>query len=173
LTEIVPIRPSLVPDQVTDSNDVALFETYDGVTLSPEEVAFANIYTDPERGHFSPPRTWCILRGKTKDTDQTGLRWYRKPHIQKAIAYRLEAFLPSENEALAELKDVAMSDWADHVELKTRKGEIVSVRMDLASKVRALEIILRAHNRLDNNAATVVPIQININVPGMDQEDLA
>lgn len=156
------------PDEI---EELDIYESYDGVELSPEEIRFVNFYVGEAR--FSASKAFCLTRGKTVDHNKVGIKWVRKPHIMKAISYRLEAEGATELEALAELKRVAMAPFEDLIDVKMRNGEVVSVRMDLASKVRANEIILRAHNRLDNKTAAMIPIQVNINVPGMDAEDIA
>ena len=76
--------------------------------------------------------------------------------------------------ALAELADVAFSEWRDHIDIKMRNGEVINTRMDLSSKVRANELILKAWGRLDPNSSQVNNgVVINIITPGIAEEDLA
>jgi hypothetical protein len=55
-----------------------------------------------------------------------------------------------------------------------RNGEIISTRMDLSSKVRANELILKAHGKLDGNPnQNNNGVVINIVTPGIKPDDLA
>src|SRR5690348_14035026 len=146
-------------------------ESYGGVMLTPKEVTFVNNYVGPAK--FSAQKAWCLTNEVEKDWNATGGKWLRKPHIAEAVKARLEGEGLTAEAALAELKEVALAEWQDFLDVKTRNGEIVSVRMDLASKVRANEIILRAHNRLDNQAAVQNAIVVNINTPGLTEDELA
>jgi hypothetical protein len=144
-------------------------EAYDGVQLSAREVAFVNAYITNK---FNAAAAYRSI-GSASDAAKSGTDMVHKAHISKAIKYRLDAMGLQAEEALAELKDVALADFRDLIDVKMRNGEVVNVKMDLASKVRALEIILRAHNRLDNKATAQAAIQININTPGLKEDDLA
>ncbi len=166
----VSVRESFVPDAVYDGDNDNLLESYEGVQLTPLEVAFVEAYVGPSK--FSAAAAYRKVR-----PGQTGTHYaaslLRKPHIAKAIKFRLDTVGASAEVALSELTDVALSEWRDHIDIKMRNGEEVSVKMDLASKVRALEIILRAHNRLDNKSAVQNAVIVNINTPGIKEDDLA
>jgi hypothetical protein len=162
-----------ISDDVTfieDENGVSR-EIYGGVELDPKEIAFVNFYVG--EAHFSAMKAYEMVSG-AKDTKRMSARWSKKPHIQKAIRYRLETMGATAEAALAELADVAFSDWRDHVDIKMRNGEIISTRMDLSSKVRANELILKAHGKLDGNPnANNNGVVINIVTPGLKPDELA
>ena len=172
LSEIVP-RESITPDLVIpgDHSDVTL-EEYDGIALDPIEIAFVNYYVG--RAKFNAGEAYRLARGlENRDWNGTGAAYLRRPHVMKAINNRLEVVGASDLEVLAELKDVAFSEWRDHIDVKMRNGEVLSTRMDLSSKVRAMELLLKASGKLDPKPQTNVPVQVNINMPGMDEKDLA
>ena len=159
-----------MPDQVYDGDDDNMLESYEGVQLTPLEVAFVEEYVGPS--NFNAHKAYNKVRGN-KGITRHSADMVRKPHVAKAIKYRLDIVGASAEVALSELTEVALSEWRDHIDIKMRNGEEVSVKMDLASKVRALEIILRAHNRLDNKSAVQNAVIVNINTPGINEDDLA
>ena len=163
-------RQPLVPDAVYDANQEVPDDFYEGVYLTPLEIQFVNYYVGESR--FSAADAYNRARGKN-DRQNQGYKLLHRPHIAAAIKDRLKANALSAEEALSELATVAMAPLGDLVEVKTRNGEVVDVKVDLAPKVRALEIILRAYNMLDNKAAVQAAIQVNINTPGLSEDELA
>lgn len=168
-------RSTMNPDAVYASDeevrDLLSIETYEGVTLSYKEIAFVDAYVGDAR--FNASKAYRMVSGVSDDSNRVGLAWMKKPHIIRAIQDRLNANGLSAEAALQELKDVALAEWRDLVEVKMRNGEVLDAKIDLAPKVRALEIILRAHNRLDNKTAAQAAIVVNINTPGLNEDDLA
>lgn len=146
------------------------FERHDGVELSPMEIAFVEHYCGD--ANFSAAKAFALAKGKGKDHNSVGSVWMTKPHIQKAIKWRMESLGLTREESLASLKRIATADWSEMVDVKVAGEEIVAVKMDLMPIVRANEIILRAHGALDNKQGVTVPIQININT-NIPEEDLA
>jgi hypothetical protein len=168
-------RESLTPDAViqggTEHDDDYAMRVYDGVMLSDEEVAFVNEYID---NGFDAKAAYRAVRKVTgKGSDINGYAWRKKPHIQRAISDRLNIMGLSAEESLMALRDIAMSDWRDHVNLKMANGEIIDAKMDLSAVVRANEIILRAHNALDNGNGNQQAVVVNIVTPGLTEDELA
>jgi hypothetical protein len=163
---------SLVPDAIYQSGEeVEVYESYDGIELTPQESAFCDFYVGDAR--FVGGTAYQMATGVKEDWNRTAGKWLAKPHIKKAIKARLDVVGLTTEAALAELKEVALADFRDLIDVKMRNGEVISTRMDLGSKVRALEIILRAHNALDNQAAVQNAVVININTPGLHEDELA
>jgi hypothetical protein len=161
-----------IGDDVTFIEDeTGLREIHGGVELDHKEVAFVNFYVGEAR--FSADKAYQMATG-VSGRSVNASRWAKKPHIQRAIRYRLEAAGATAEAVLAELADVAFSEWRDHVDIKMRNGEIISTRMDLSSKVRAGELILKAWGRLDGNPnANNNGVVINIVTPGLKPDELA
>jgi phage terminase small subunit len=161
-----------IGDDVTFIEDeTGLREIHGGVELDHKEIAFVNFYVG--EAHFSADKAYKMATGVEGRTVNAS-RWAKKPHIQRAIRYRLETMGATAEAALAELTDVAFSDWRDHIDVKMRNGEIISTRMDLSSKVRANELILKAHGKLDGNPnQNNNGVVINIVTPGIKPDDLA
>jgi phage terminase small subunit len=164
-------RESFVPDAIFEDGEDYAVEAYDGVSLTPKEVAFVDYYVGIAR--FNATEAYRLANDSRQDVNNMGGKWLRKAHIAKAVKFRLDTIGLSAEAALAELKEVALADFSDLLDVKTRNGEIVSVRLDPTAKVRALELILRAHNRLDNKAAVQAAIVVNINTPGLSEDELA
>ena len=87
------------------------------------------------------------------DAGQSGWELKKKPEVLAHIEARLNSYAASSAEALTELADVAMSEWRDHVTVRKnpKTGETIEVRMDLSAKVKALELILKAHGAFAEN----------------------
>lgn len=158
------------PDIEHDENGEVVFERHDGVPLSPIEIAFVEHYCGD--ANFSAAKAFARAKGKAKDNNSIGAIWLTKPHIQKAIHWRLQSLGATRDVAIASLTRIANADWNEMVDVKVAGDEIVAVKMDLMPIVRANEIILRAHGALDNKQNLTVPIQININT-NIPEEDLA
>lgn len=77
---------------------------------------------------------------------QSGWEILSNPVIRARIDERLLAESMSGAEVLHELTDVARAEWRDFIEVRADQyGRKVIARMDLGSKVKALELIGKAH----------------------------
>lgn len=78
---------------------------------------------------------------------EEGYRLLRNAHIRARIDKYLELEALNAKEVLAELADVAKAPFRDFVEVIMRNevGEPIKVRMDLGSKVKALELLGKHH----------------------------
>src|SRR5262249_53544012 len=74
------------------------------------------------------------------------------------------------DECLAELTEIAAAPWEKFViEVTNSKGDVVGVRMDLGNKVKALEIIAKAHGLLTTQAQVSGPVLKAIIGGALDQ----
>lgn len=82
-----------------------------------------------------------------KDPGQAGYENKQNPEIMARVSEILSAYALSPSEVLAELADVAGSEWRDHITIRTdpKTGETLDVKMDLGSKVKSLEVLAKAH----------------------------
>lgn len=169
-SRVMTRKTAIEPDAVFDGDEeIELYEQYDGVALSPKEIAFVETYCGEAR--FNASEAHRLVYGT--NNRHTAARILNKPHIQAAIKFRLDAIGATTEAALAELSDVAFGEWRDFIDIKMRNGEVVSTRMDLSSKVRALETIMRFHGKLDNKGGNQTAVVVNINTPGLSEDDLA
>ncbi len=170
MVSTVEVREINQPDIVYDDNDAVVFERHDGVELRPEEIAFVEYYVG--ECNFNAAAAFAKVRGKRVDWNSIGHHWMTKPHIIKAVRWRLDAIGASQSEALANLKKIASAEWRDHIIIKARNGEEVEVKLDLMPIVRANEVILKAHGALDQKNGPQVAVQVNINT-NIPESDLA
>lgn len=88
--------------------------------------------------------------------NQQGYQLLQKPHIQKYIEERLNQSAMTANEVLAELADIAKSEWRDFIELVYDKdGTVVEAKIRLSDKIKALELLGKNHklftDRVESN----------------------
>ena len=133
-------QTAIAPDAVFEGGEeIELYEQYDGVALSPKEIAFVDTYCGDAK--FNAVEAWSRVNGTRNRVAAS--RMLNKPHITAAIKFRLDSVGATTEAALAELSDVAFGEWREFIAIKMRKGEVVSSRMELSSKVRAVDTIMR------------------------------
>ena len=91
-------------------------------------------------------------------TEAARMAGYKSPHpegcrllhnatIASRVAEQVAKYTATADDVLNELRDVAMADWRDYVEVLSwdREGKPLKVRMDLTNKVKALELLGKYH----------------------------
>lgn len=115
--------------------------------LNRRQLAFIDAYVGRVDGVQRFNATAAARHAGYKDPEQSAFD--NKQNL--AITARIEEILNAEAmtpaETLSELRDVATAEWRDFVIVRSnpRTGEIIETRMDLRSKVQALELIGKAH----------------------------
>lgn len=120
-------------------------------TLNPKQRAFVDAYVGEAR--FNATKAARMAGYSEKSAHTTGWELLQKPEIAVHVKQALESRAMSSEAVLAELADVASSEWRDHIIVRTnpRTGETMDVKMDLGSKVRSLEVLAKAHGLLKDN----------------------
>ena len=122
-------------------------------SLTVKERRFVDAYLGDAKGNA----TEAARIAGYKDPGQAGYENKKKQDIRAYIDERLDAETMSSAEILAELSDVGRAEWRDFVTIRTRGGEIVDVKMDLRSKIDALELLGKHRSlftdKLELNAA--------------------
>lgn len=77
--------------------------------------------------------------------NQQGYQVLHRPKIQKYIQKRLDKAAMTADEVLSELADIAKSEWRDFIEVSHDEEGNVKVKMRLADKIKALELLGRNH----------------------------
>lgn len=82
-----------------------------------------------------------------KSASSLGYQLLQNPLVSTRIKQELDSRAMTAEAVLAELADVASAEWRDFLQIKTHPvtGEIVDARMDLRSKVDALELLGKHH----------------------------
>lgn len=110
--------------------------------LTGKQEAFVRWYCGAARFNA----TEAARQAGYKDPELSGWENRQNPVIRARIDERLAAEALSPSEVLRELSDVAASEWRDHLEIQTNKyGKTTRVKMDLSSKVKALELLGKGH----------------------------
>lgn len=82
-----------------------------------------------------------------KNPRQEGSRLLSNDVISARVKQHVSDRFADADAVLAELTDVALSDWRDFIEViaRDKTGKPVKVRMDLTNKVKALELLGKHH----------------------------
>ncbi len=82
-----------------------------------------------------------------KSASSLGYQLLQNPLVSTRIKQELDSRAMTAEAVLAELADVASAEWRDFLQIKTHPvtGDIVDARMDLRSKVDALELLGKHH----------------------------
>lgn len=117
----------------------------------------------------------AIMAGYSERTArQSGYENKTNPDIAARIKAELSArALPAEA-VIEELTDVATADWREFVTVRTnpRTGEEIDVRMDLTNKVKALEILAKAHGLLTDRIDLSGTMTNTVALVGVDAGDI-
>lgn len=109
--------------------------------LTYKQEKFVLAYIGEARGNAAKA---AIIAGYSeKNAAQIGYQLQKTPSIRARIDDYLESFTVRSQHVLAELTDIAMSEWRDHIEVLERDddGTPIRVKMDLGSKVKSLELL--------------------------------
>lgn len=115
--------------------------------LQGRHKAFADAYLGVANGNASEA---ARIAGY-KDPGNEGWRLRKNAEISAYIEERLDAEALSPAEILSELSSVARAEWRDLITIKMRGGDIVDVKMDLRSKVTALELLGKRYKMWTEN----------------------
>ena len=96
------------------------------------------------------------------------------PDIAARIRAELSTRAIPAEAVLEELTDVATAEWRDFVTIRTnpKTGEEIEVRMDLGSKVKALEVLAKAHGLLTDRVDISGSMTNTIELVGISSEDV-
>ena len=144
----------------------------DGVAVADEQFPLANIKSVKHRrfilayvgeARFNASEA-ARIAGYT-DPAQAGWVLKKREDVRACIDALLAEHALSSTEVLAELRDVAMRGLDESIEVR-HFGEEVSARMDARAKMKALELLTKAHGLLTENVN--VGGQVTVSVVGVD-----
>jgi len=118
--------------------------------------------------------TEAARRAGYKDVEVSGLDNKQNPVVAARIREVLSAKCLSPDEVLAELRDVATAEWRDFLTIKTdpRTGVTVDVRMDLSNKVKALELLGKAHGIFTDRVDISGSLTNRVELVGITADDI-
>lgn len=111
--------------------------------LTVKQRRFADFYLGQAKGNGTEA---ARLAGYS-DPEVSAFDNKQNPAVRAYIDERLQAETLSSAEVLAELTDVGRAEWRDFVTVRThpKTGETLDVRMDLAAKIKSLELLGKHH----------------------------
>jgi len=118
--------------------------------------------------------TEAARRAGYKDAEVSGLDNKQNPVVAARVREVLSAQCLSSDEVLAELRDVATAEWRDFLTIKTdpRTGATVDVRMDLSNKVKALELLGKAHGIFTDRVDISGSLTSRVELVGITEDDI-
>lgn len=114
-------------------------------SLTNQQSAFVLSYIGPSR--FNATKAAIAAGYSEKSASSLGYQILQNPLVSARIRQELDSRAMTAEAVLAELADVASAEWRDFLQIKfdPKSGEIIDARMDLRSKVDALELLGKHH----------------------------
>lgn len=140
--------------------------------LSAKQEAFVLAYIGEARFNASKA---ALIAGYTKArARQTGHELVRNSDIAARIASELKVMALTSEQVLAEITDVAVADWRDFITVRThpQTGAQIDVRMDLTSKMKALELLGKAHGLFTDRVDISGTLTAQVQLVGVDEGDI-
>lgn len=145
----------------------------DAPKLTPKQQKFVDAYCGKAR--FNASEAVRLAGYATKNPDDMGYQLRKTPYIRARIDEILNSNTLRAPEILRELTDVAMRDLDEEIEVrkfgKDDNGDpVLSARMDASAKMKALEMLGKAHGIFTENINHTGGIDIQI--VGVDTDKL-
>lgn len=114
--------------------------------LTLKQRRFAEHYVGEAQGNAKRAAELAGYNYSSEDSlKQMGYQLLNKPNVSAAIVEMTEENACSSAQILHELASIAFAPFNEYIEILTRHGETIRVKMDLASKVKALELLGKNH----------------------------
>jgi len=140
--------------------------------LTAKQERFVAAYLGPCR--FNATEAAIEAGYSARSAASIGSENLMKPEISARVRERLTALaLPAEG-VLAELSAVAVAPWREFLTIKTdsRTGDVVDVKMDLSAKIRALELIGKAHGIFTDRVDVSGSLTSRVELVGVSADDV-
>lgn len=129
----------------------------DEATLTLKQTAFCRAYVEDAQGNATAAARAAGYKGNDRTLSVVGYENLRKPNVQNFISdlqqtreRRFNQRLMSSAEVLGEIGAIAKAPWQDFVEVKCgKRGEVLRVRIRLADKMKALDLMGRYYKLWD------------------------
>ena len=141
-------------------------------SLSPKQEAFVLAYIGEAR--FNATKA-AIAAGYGKGSPSSqGYALMQNPVVSARIREELSNRSLTADGVLSELADVANADWREFLVIKTdpRTGQDVEVKIDLADKIKALELIGKAHGIFTERVDVSGTLTAQVNLVGISEDDV-
>jgi phage terminase small subunit len=140
--------------------------------LTPKQQAFVMAYIGEAR--FNAAKAAKMAGYSEASARQRGYELVTNRDIAARIKAELATMAIPAEAVLVELADVATAEWRDFVTVRTnpKTGEAIEVKMDLGSKVKALETLAKAHGLLTDRVDISGNMTTAIELVGINPEDV-
>jgi phage terminase small subunit len=140
--------------------------------LTPKQEAFVAAYVGEAR--FNATRAAMIAGYPERSAYQRGYECVKNSEIAARIREVLSTRAMTAEAVLTELSDVATADWRDFLQIRTdpRTGDAVDVKLDLSNKVKALEVLAKAHGLLTDRVDISGQMTQTVHLVGISEGDV-
>ena len=135
--------------------------------LTPKQRLFINAYVGTARFNGAE----AARQAGYSDAESSAKHCLKLPAIRARIAEELEARALTKEAVLAELSEVALSEWKHHIQVKLdADGSVIDAKLDLGDKVKALELIGKYHrlfvDKVEHSGKLTFADLLNVADPG-------
>ena len=141
-------------------------------TLSRRQEAFCAAYLGPAR--FNATEAAIVAGYSRRSAASIGSENLRKPEIDARVREELATRAAPADGVLAEIAEVALAPWRDFVMIQRhpRTDEVLEVRLDLTHKVKALELLGKAHGLFADRVDVSGGLTSRVELVGVSPEDV-
>lgn len=144
-------------------------EETEEIKLNAQQKVFAEFYLGDAK--FNATEAAKLAKYSEKTAGQIGYRLLKNVHILAYMRELSAAQGVNEFQTLHELKDVAYSEWRDHVTIiYDNEGQEKDCILMLKDKVKALEILARIQKLMDDKPNVNVDVNLTKVYAGFDPE---
>lgn len=130
------------------------------IKLTPKQKKFCEAYLGEAK--FNATKAAILAGYSEKTAGSTGYENLKKPEILAYMRENQSSAGINEFQTLHELKDVAYSDWRDHVVISyDHEGNEKECILMLKDKVKALEILAKIQKLTDDKSN----VNVEVNLP--------
>lgn len=130
--------------------------------LTIKELAFVEAYIGPCKGNGTEAARAAGYDADNASLASIGSQLIRRPRVNRAIGRALAKRHATKPEILGELSEVALAPWRDFVQVQMdAEGNMISAKLRLADKVRALELLGKASGALSDPLTRAVEALLN------------
>ncbi len=147
-------------------------ETIATKPLTAKQQAFISAYIGPAK--FNATKAALIAGFTEASARQRGYELVNNSDIAARVKAELSSRALSADAVLDELSDIATADWRDFVTVRRnpRTAEIIDSKMDLSNKVKALELIGKAHGIFTDRIDLSGSLTSKVEIVGVDEADI-
>lgn len=140
--------------------------------LNPKQLAFVMAYIGSCK--FNATKAALEAGYSEKYASELGYQLLHHPTVAARVKQELSNRAMEADAVLSELADVATADWSDFLTIRRdhRSNEVIDVKMDLTAKMKALELIGKAHGIFTDRVDVSGTMTARVELVGIDEGDI-